>query len=203
LLLSGCAFANVQVHPTEQPDLPYLTNAGRGREVIVVMPFEEKRHELGRCGMQKNGYNTDTADAVCSVAPNRWLADALAQALVKSGYRVLRDDTAVPGPTTVVVRGELRQYFIEPKNNFMYVTLEADIGIVLDVASPNGLRAQRSFYVKGTDSGMASSEAHFQAASDEAASEIVGSMVLAITQLLDRYPGLGAPAATARVAVAR
>jgi hypothetical protein len=197
--LAGCAFSNVEIHPTEQPDLPFAPNAGRGREVVVVVPFEEKRYSLERCGMQKNGYNADTADAVCTVSPSRWLADALREALIKSGYRVLAPDV-VPGPTTVILRGELRQYFVEPKLNFWTATIEADVGVTLEASSPSGLLAKRHFYVKGKDTTMASTEVHFQAAADAAAGEIVGKMVVSVTELLNRYPGLGAPSATVRVA---
>lgn len=197
---TGCAFANVDVHPPEvtASKTPQGTGPGRGREVIVFSPFTDDRHERPRCGMQKNGYNMDTADVICSEPPGRWIADALALELAKSGFKPLRAD-AVPGPTTVVVRGTVGRLFLEPKHDFFTLTVEGDIAAQLVVTTPNGLRAERKFYVKGKDTDMASTEATFQAAADRATRQIARAMVSALIELLDKYPELGAPSATAMV----
>lgn len=74
LLSTGCAFANVDIHPPDTPPAAVLTaeargGPGRGREVIVYAPFADARYEITRCGMQKNGYNMDTADVKCTEPP--------------------------------------------------------------------------------------------------------------------------------------
>jgi hypothetical protein len=203
-LETGCAFVNVDVHPPDAPPASALApqagkSPGRGREIIVHAPFADSRYEPTRCGMQKNGYNMDTADVKCTEPPGTWLADALAVELLRAGYKPLRSD-AVPGPTTVVVRGTVHQLFLEPKHDFWTLTVEGDIAARLVVTSPSGLSAERSFYVKGTETGFASSEATFQASSDHATRQIARSMVRALTELLDRYPDLGTPSASAAVA---
>ena len=202
-LSTGCAFSNVDVHPPEAaaPKTPAGAGPGRGREIIVFSPFVDdrpKRAERARCGMQKNGYNMDTADVICSEPPGRWLADALALELAKAGYKPLRAD-AVPGPTTVVVHGRVGRLFLEPKHNFFTLTVEGDIATHLVVTTPNGLHAERKFYVKGEDTDLASTEATFQAAADRATRQVARAMVAALTELLDKYPELGAPSATATV----
>jgi hypothetical protein len=194
MLSVGCIFVDTEVHPPDPHDLDGPRGVGRGREVIVDYPFFDKRYEPGRCGMQKNGYNTETSDVKCTVPPNRFLAALLHDALVQAGYRVLGPESA-PGPTTAVVHGIVGQYFVEPKINFT-IDHEADVAVHLVVMTPSGLRAERTFYVKGESDGVTFSASNFQAASDEATVRIVRAMVYAITQLLDAYPSVGAPSAT-------
>lgn len=197
---TGCALMNVEVHPPDAPPPAKLAaeariGPGRGREVIVHAPFTDARRELTRCGMQKNGYDMDTADVSCTEPPGLWVADAFAIELMRAGYKVLRSD-AVPGPSTVIVHGTVRQLFLEPKNNFFSMTVEGDMSALLVVSSANGLLAERAFYVKGTETGIASSEAAFQASADDATHQIARAMVRALSQLLDRYPDLGVPSAS-------
>lgn len=51
----GCAFANVDIHPTsaESATAGERATRGRGREIIVFTPFEDGRADR-RCGMQMN-----------------------------------------------------------------------------------------------------------------------------------------------------
>ena len=66
--LHGCAFTNVNLAmPTGGLEAPIA--GGNGREIIVMIPFADEREIRDRCGMQKNGYNMDTADAVCTSDP--------------------------------------------------------------------------------------------------------------------------------------
>jgi hypothetical protein len=202
-LSGGCAFSNVDVHPPAfDPKAKMDANAprsspGRGREIILVAPFDDARSEPDRCGMQKNGWNMDTADAVCSTPPGLWLADALASELARAGYRVLRGDNT-PGPTTVIVRGSVRRLFLEPKDKVFVRSVEADFSASLVTTSPSGLHAERTFYVKGKDDDIASTEGTFQAAADDATHKLARAMTAALTELLDRYPDLGGSSAIAR-----
>lgn len=197
---TGCAFTNVDVHPPESPSPPQpgvvVAGPGRGREVIVDAPFVDERYERARCGMQKNGWDMDTANVSCTVPPGRWFADELAIELARAGYKPLRSD-AVPGPTTVVVRGAVQQLFLEPVKHFWTVNVEGDFGASLVVTTPNGLHAERGFFVKGEEASWASTEGTFQSAADVASHRLAREMVVALTDLLDRYPELGAPSATA------
>jgi hypothetical protein len=201
---TGCAFTNVDVHPPEMASGPpklrpagdVSAGPGRGREIIVLSPFADGRPEVARCGMQKNGYGSDTADVKCTEPPGRWFADELAVALTRAGFRPLRSD-AVPGPTTVVVRGSVRQLFLEPVHHFWTLTVEGDFSANLVVTSPSGLHAERAFFVKGEKTAMASTAGVFQDAADSASYRIARDMVQSLTELLDRYPDLGSPTATA------
>jgi hypothetical protein len=200
-LSSGCAFKNVEVYPPQHEASRTPNGRGRGREVIVVALFDDRRSgkEAGRCGMQMNGYRMDTADVVCQEPPGRWLADALAMKLTADGYRVL-DGDAQPGPSTIVVHGTVRRLFLEPHDGFFTRTVEGDFSVRLVVTSASGLRAERTFYVKGTDEHIGSFQSVFQAAANEATERIASAMTSALGELLERYPELGAPEATKRVA---
>ena len=193
---TGCAFANVDVRPPDSvaATTPTASGPGRGREIILASPFADARPDPSRCGMQKNGYNADTADVHCTEVPGTWLADALAAELARNGYKPLRGD-AVPGPSSVVVRGTVLEMFFEPVDHFWTRSVEGDTSVKLVVTSPNGLSAERTFYVKGHARGIASTEGKFQESADDATQQIARGMVQALTELLDRYPELAKPQA--------
>ena len=194
LACAGCAFVTVDVQPPEPSDVMGVSDLGHGREVIVDIPFDDQRHDRARCGTQKNGYNAETADVRCIVPPDQWVAHALAQGLQRSGFRVLTKEAAA-GPTTVRVRGTVKQFFVEPKVGFLTFSPEADIGVRLDVSSPSGLLAQRRFYFKAAQVAVFGSEDRFQAVSRGVTREAVQEMVRSIVSLLERYPELGTPSA--------
>lgn len=164
---------------------------GRGRDIILVGPFNDARTD-DRCGTQKNGFGSQTADVNCEVIPGRWIADALAMELERMGFRVLRGDTP-PTPTGVVVRGTVMKLFLEPVDAVFTRSVEGDFAATLLVTSPAGLRAERAFYVKGEDESIASTEGVFQSAAEDATQQIAHRMATAIVELLDRYPQLGQP----------
>ncbi len=196
----GCAFTNVDVHPPHlapsRAAAPLASGPGRGREVVVVAPFEDARADRSRCGMQMNGFRADTADVVCTPAPGRWLADAFAATLERDGYRVLAAG-GEPGPSTVVVHGSVKKLFLEPHDGVFTRTVEGDFSVHLVVTSASGLRAERTFFVKGTEEHIGSFESVFQSAADDATGKLATAMVSALGDLLGRYPDLGMPQATA------
>ena len=150
-LTSACAFTDVPLTlPTRglDPTIP----GGRGRQVIVVVPFSDARQIRQRCGMQKNGYNMDTADAICQSDPNAWFAQLLADELRASGFSVL-DDEAEHRPTALRIEGSLIKIFVEPVIGFWSGSLEADLSVKLRVTTQTGLEAERTFFVKGWKGG--------------------------------------------------
>lgn len=136
--------------------------------------------------MQKNGYNMDTADAVCDEQPARWIAELLARELAEAGFRVVRssEDAAA-----VKVEGRLVQLFVEPVIGVWTGSLEADIGVHLRVTSLNGLDARRRFFAKGIRGGqLFSVEGAYQMALERATDDIAQQMVASVVELLDQYP---------------
>jgi hypothetical protein len=185
LAASGCAFSNVPI-TLPQTSLNLSGDPGGDRPIAVVVPFGDRRPHKQRCGMQKNGYNMDTADAVCDEQPARWIAELLARELAEAGFRVVRssEDAAA-----VKVEGRLVQLFVEPVIGVWTGSLEADIGVHLRVTSLNGLDARRRFFAKGIRGGqLFSVEGAYQMALERATDDIAQQMVASVVELLDQYP---------------
>lgn len=198
LALGGCAFTKV---PLDMPisGLAAPVGGGKGRRVVVVRPFTDQRQQPNRCGMQKNGYNQDTADAVCRIPPDEWIAGLLADELRAAGFAVLPSAEGAPGDA-VTIAGALLQLFVEPIAGMFSVSCEADFQVRLDVTSKSGLRASRTFFVKGVWKGFSGVTGPFQVALKRATDGMLEEMVTALVELLDRYPQLGAGQAATRFA---
>jgi len=190
--LGGCAFLDLNITPPDTSVFSDAPNLGRGREVIVDRPLADRRGFPGRCGMQKNGYNIDTADVFCTIAPTEWIGGTLEQGLAAAKFRVLHPGDKI-GPNVVRIQGAVLQFFVEPDIGGFTVIPEADIGVKLVVTSASGLRAERVFYVKGTDAALIATESNFQTASEDATIQVVRLMVENLAKLMDRYPQLGQP----------
>jgi len=186
---TGCAFTNV---PLTMPvaGLKAPLNGGNGRQVVVVSPFVDQRREPRRCGMQKNGYNQDTADVVCTIPPTTWIADLLADELRAAGFTVVKAD-APHKPTALKVEGALLQLFVEPMAQSFSARCECDIEVRLDATSDDGLRATRIFFAKGVWQGFAGATGPFQDSLKKASDGVLSDMVEAIIELMNKYPELG------------
>ena len=189
-LSSACAFTTERLTlPTQ--GLAQPLSGGRGRQVIVVAPFADERQIRDRCGMKKNGYNMDTADAVCQSDPNVWIATLLARELKTAGFTVV-DEKEVHRPGALRVQGALLKIFVEPIIGAWSGSLEADVSIRLDVTTETGLVATRTFFVKGWKGGQQIIQnAAYHQALDRASQALLDEMVRAILELADRYPQLG------------
>lgn len=179
---AGCLFVRASVRPTGATVA--VPSVRSRRAVILKSPFGDARPDERRCGTKKSGFGWETADVVCAVPPGRWIADALTIGLVDAGYDVYADQTGAE-PTSVTIQGQIFHFFIDPIE-------QADIGVQLTVSSPTGLRAS-AFYVQNRHIGFLEIEREFQVAVDGAIAKAVHAMVLAINQLLTRYPQLGLP----------
>lgn len=202
LFTGGCAFVDLNVAPPNANGLIQQSSIGRGREIVVDTSFADRRPFPSRCGMQKNGYNIDTADVRCTVPPPVWLSAALKQGLVSAGFQV-RESNEPRTASAVHVEGAVLQFFVEPDVGFVTFTPEADISVKLVVTSASGLLAERVFYVKAIEESLVGTEDNFQKAADEGTRQVVQAMVTAIATLLDRYPQMDVPntAAAAKVSL--
>ncbi len=191
LLACGCAFTPIPLTlPTR--GLEETVAGGQGRQVVIAQPFADERQIHDRCGMQKNGYNVDTADAVCQSPPDAWIAKLLADELRASGFTVL-DPSDPSRPSALHVDGTLLQLFVEPVLGAWTGSLEADLSVKLRATTSTGLEAERTFFVKGWKGGqLASTMQPYHTALDRATQAILDEMVRAILELMDRYPQLGA-----------
>jgi hypothetical protein len=185
---------SLQVSPPQREMLAQARSLGRGREVVLVMPFADQRLIRDRCGMQKNSIGTDIGNVRCTVPPPVWLSEGLQYALTTAGFQV-STNPAMQGPAAVRIEGAVLKFFVEPDVGFSTFTPEADISVKLVASSQSGLYAERTFYFKGIEVSVVGTAANFQKAADTATKQAVTVMVSAIAALLDRYPQLGTAAA--------
>jgi hypothetical protein len=189
-LLNACAFTDVPLTlPTS--GFEHTASGGNGRQVIVAMPFSDQREIRDRCGMKKNGYNQDTADALCESDPNIWIAKLLADELRAAGFTVLEDDGDHP-PNTLLLNGSLIKLFVEPVIGMWSGSLEADLSVTLRAKTATGLEAERTFFVKGWKGGViVVTTQPYLTALHRATQALLDEMVAAVLELMDRYPQLG------------
>jgi hypothetical protein len=182
----GCAFGDVSLRaPKVGPVAPGVAR-GNGREIVLIRPFTDRRDQA-RCGMKKNGYNSDTASVHCAFAPDHLLADMLAAQLSAAGFVVLSDRTQAK-PSTLIITGALHQMFIEPKLNYFTALMEADVALVLHASTPAGFTARRRFYVKGEEATVFAGEEDMQAALASGVRQLLVSVVGAVANLADSVP---------------
>ena len=192
LFLTGCAFTDVHLDmPISGLETPI--SGGNNREVIVSIPFIDARTHKERCGMKKNGYNMDTADAICDIAPSIWVAQLLADELRASHFRVLTPNDP-HGKSALRINGTIQKVFLEPVIGGWSGSLETDLQVRLVATTESGLHAERNFFVKGIKKGvMASTRTPYHTSLKRAADELLTEMVESIFYLMNKYPQIGVP----------
>jgi hypothetical protein len=185
---SGCALTSLTLPPPPLEASGIQT--GRGRHIVVAMPFRDERPITDRCGMKKNGFGWDTADIHCALPPPIWMAQRLVDMLRVAGFTV-STDPATAGPDAVRLEGVMTQFFVEPDVGFFTFSPEADIEIRLIATSGSGLVAERRFYTKHREVALAGTERRFELAHEQAARQMMTAMMFAVVGLMDRFPQLG------------
>ena len=141
--------------------------------------------------MQKNGFNMDTANAICTTDPMVWIVNLLADELRASGFSVVGAELPHK-ESTLRIEGSLLKVFVEPLIGMWTGSHEADLSVKLIATSSNGLRAERTFFVKGRKGGaVISITPLFELALRRATRELLSDMVEAILSLMNRYPEIG------------
>jgi hypothetical protein len=171
--LTGCAYTTTTV---TLPKLLAPAPPSGGREVVIVGPFVDARHERGRCGMKKNGYGGDTADVLCAEDPAAWVARRLASDLRAAGV-IVHD---APHGSALRIEGTLLQLFAEPRPEAFTVELETDIHV-----------ADKELYVKGVETSASGGDPAFQASVDDASTQISRELLRSVLVLLDRPAAVG------------
>ncbi|MBX3186359.1 MAG: hypothetical protein KF819_05055 [Labilithrix sp.] len=181
--LAGCAFIPSTVS-LDAPRSRPRASAPTGPRVLVVGPFVDARHERGRCGMKKNGYNGDLADVFCDAPPASWIAARLTGDLRAAGLDAVEPPESAP----IRVEGTLLQFFTEPRIGGFTLDQETDIHVKLRVTSSDGLVAERELYVKGVETSIAADDETIQASVDDASRRIAEAMSRAVVSLVTHVP---------------
>ena len=142
-VFAGCAFSNITV-PMPQPGGTTGYSGGADR-TVVVPAFVDKRYDQSRVGMKKNNYNQDTASVLPSLNVNEWLATRLVNELKSAGFRV---GTTGENVKVTKIQGFTQKLFIEPVIQWSTVDVETDLSVLIHVSRPDGLEAERRYFVK-------------------------------------------------------
>ena len=188
LALSGCALTDVNIKPPDS-GLKTPIPGGNQRQVIVVIPFTDARQTTDRCGVQKGGFGNETAVGICQGNPAQWIAEFLARELKASGFSVL---SAGEGRDSALkLEGTLLKIFAEPVVGFWSTTVESDLQVKLVATSGTGLRAERTFFVKGELTSVIWPQGIFNDSLEDGVRQMLKRMVEAILELMSQYPQLG------------
>ena len=185
----GCALTDVRLKPPES-GLKTPISGGNQRQVIVAVPFSDARQIKDRCGIQKGGYGNETAVAFCQGDPAQWIAELLVSELKASGFTVLPAEDGARD-SALRVDGVLLKIFAEPVVGFWSGIVETDLGVKLVATSKTGLRAERTFFVKGAEQSIIWPQGIFNDSVASGSRELLAKMVDAILELMKRYPELG------------
>ena len=184
LCCSGCAFGNISL------DMPHgvgisISVSTKDRYEVVVSEIIDARQQRQRIGMKKNGYNMDTADVLAKEDVPSWMTSLLTNHLRFAGIKVINRPSA--GAQPIIVGSNLEVLFIEPVMGWFTVSTEADIGLTVNVQTPQGLTASRRYYVKGVNEEMVGDlEANYLNALNKASTELMERLVSDLIDLFRR-----------------
>jgi hypothetical protein len=181
-LVSGCAFSNVDVSLPTGSTSGY--SGGQGRSLIIPA-FVDQRQIKNRIGMQKNGFGMDTANALPDQSVETWLTTRLGTELQSSGFQIVSEGT---NPKAAKVQGYLLKLFIEPVQQWTTVDLETDLSVRLRVTRPDGLEAERQYFVKGAGQGLMSLGGAYSASLNNATDVLLKRVVADVINLLNKFP---------------
>jgi hypothetical protein len=181
--LAGCASP---VTVTLASDGRSGLSGGAGRTLLVVTPFADERATPG-CGVQSGNFG-DGPGITCDRAPAPFLTSALVEELKRVGFAVRQAHRPDPAAGATIIRGALVQFFMQPTGGFSHFVMEADIHVRLEVTSPSGLVAKRSFFVKGNLGIGGTAGAAAQQSITDATNRVVKNMVAALLSLGNQHP---------------
>jgi len=181
-LTAGCAFGDLTIQVPNPTDTTGYS--GGNDRVVIIPPFVDKRPR-SRIGMKKNGYGMDTANVLANQDISGWLGARLGNELKAAGFRV---NPSGENPTAAKIQGFTHQVFIEPVMQWTTVDIEADISVLIRVTRPDGLEAERRYYVKGLGQALAAFDDTYAPSLGKASHDLMKRIVPDIINLLNRYP---------------
>jgi uncharacterized lipoprotein YajG len=191
---SGCLFTNMTLKSPAHAQVTTATGpVAQGRELLLVVPFADRRPKADLCGYKKNGVNMVTAQIHCSTPPNQLIADLMGQELSAAGFKVVTDAASATS-AALRIEAELSQLFVEAESAYFTFIPEADIELRLMASSQSGLKAQRRFYEKAREVSVSGLDHNYQLAFNAAIKQMINRAVAAIFELVRQYPQLGMPA---------
>lgn len=180
--LSGCAFSNIPVTLPTQPTSGY---SGGDNRVLIVPKFIDQRQIKDRIGMQKNGYGMDTASAMADQNVDAWLAERLTAELRAVGFQVVGAGAQAKGTQ---IQGYVIKLFAEPVQQWTTMDLETDLAVRIELSRPDGLEAERRYFIKGVEQGMMSLSGAFNGSVSKTSDALMKRLIPDIINLLNKFP---------------
>jgi len=180
--VSGCAFTKVDV---QMPTGSSSGLSGGQNRALAIAAVADQRQIKDRIGMQKNNYGSDTANAIPDQKVETWLADRLAAELKAAGFQITGDGA---NPKAAVLQAHLLKLFIEPVQQWSTVDLETDLSVKLRLTRPDGLEAERQYFVKGLGQAMMSASGAYSASLKNATDTLMKRIVADVINLLNKFP---------------
>lgn len=181
--IAGCAFGDITV---PMPPVVGTTGYSGGADrPVIVAAFIDKRPDQSRVGMKKNNLNQDTASVLSSQNVNEWLGTRLGNELKSAEFRV---DTKGGNAKATKIQGFTQKLFIEPVVQWLTVDVETDLSVLIHVSRPDGLEAERQYFVKGLDPALMALEDSYAASLRQATGALMKRVAADIINLLNRFP---------------
>ena len=199
LALSSCAWGQEKIH-LQPLTISAPKEGGKQREVIVF-PAVDARASTMRCGMKRNGYKAEVGRIYCDREPKDWLGELILLGLNQSGFKIVTTQNA-KSANPLRLQPTLKFLFVDdveagPNDDFYKIA--ADVHVVLRAESSSGLVAERSFYASErlpVFSAPLKKEEWPSAVREEVVAQatrrLAEDIVIAVVELADRYPEVGA-----------
>lgn len=166
--------------------------SGGANRLVVVPAFIDKRLDQNRIGMKKLK-GEYTANILTAQDVNEWLGLRLSNELKAAGFRLEANSESTRATT---IQGFMQKVFIEPVVQAWTVDFETDVSVLIHVARPDGLVAERRYFVKSRhpySPELTFSLAHamepYNASSLRQAMDMLMRRVVAdVIKLLDQFP---------------
>ena len=188
-LTSGCQSPSGGVNrdftlPLPQPGVTTRYSGGNER-VLIVPPLVDKRAEQ-RIGMRKSHTDKDVGSVFADQNVNEWLRSRLSNELNSAGFRL---NPQGDDPNATTVQGFIYELFMEWVTHWSTVDLESDISVLIHVSRPDGLEAERLYFVKGVKQAYPFvTQAAYAASLRKSSDDLMRRVVADIIDLLNRYP---------------
>lgn len=166
--------------------------SGGANRLVVVQAFIDKRSDQSRIGMKKLK-NEYTANILADQDINEWMGLRLSNEFKAAGFRL--EANGGSGMATKV-QGFTQKVFIEPVVQAWTVDFETDVSVLIHVSRPDGLVAERRYFVKSrhpyspelTFSLAHAMEPHNALSLRQAMDMLMKRVVADVIKLLDRFP---------------
>ena len=180
--IAGCAYSDITV-PMPPVAGTSLYSGGADRPVVVPA-FVDKRPDQRRIGMRTSSRKEYIGNVLPAMNVNEWLGARLGHELKSAGFQLVAEGDNAKASR---IQGFTRKLFIEPVVGWFSGDVETDLSILIHVSRPDGLEAERRYFVKGHASTFIATEYSYVSSLRQARDTLMKRVVADIINLLNRF----------------